>query len=629
MAEEQIEISISLDDGSVRQGFARIQKAGDSTAESLAKSFAGVNKAILAAAAAYFSFRAATQILNRAVDAASAQEDAINRLNNALRLSGQFTEAASRSFQDLATELQRTTRFEDDQVISLSALAVNYSKTVKGAQDLTKAAIDLATATGVDVETALKQLGSTLSGVTGTLGKTVPVVKSLTDEQLKAGEAIRIVSERFRGAAAGDVDTFSGRVTQLANNFGDLFEEIGKFITGSPALRNAIGAVSSIFGDLASSIAGARGNKDFLRGPIEALIEFGNAVIKYIARPLEVAFQISDSLVRVLNTGFRAIIVIVSFLGDIVQSLVKQITNLGLAIIGTITRSRDLARSLVDSSEKLGEVNFSTTAKNFLALQDAATGAANAVNGFGTATPVSDAAAAALNKVKTSLDNVKASANDAVAGAVNVIPSFSELFGIAKTEFGLFQESLKKLTFEEEKKKIEDLKQSFKQLGVEGRNALGQGIGAGFAQFGQALVKGENAVEAFAKAFIGAIGQQAIASGTRFILEGLAYLVVPGFQGVGGAMIAAGSALAAFGGVLSALGPSASPTAGGAAGASGQLQQQPSLVADEDALLNQADQQRVTVNIQGDVLDSRESGLRIVELIQDAFDTQGAQVRVT
>jgi hypothetical protein len=32
------------------------------------------------------------------------------------------------------------------------------------------------------------------------------------------------------------------------------------------------------------------------------------------------------------------------------------------------------------------------------------------------------------------------------------------------------------------------------------------------------------------------------------------------------------------------------------------------------------------VNIQGDVLDSRETGLRIVEILQDAFDTDGARV---
>jgi len=156
------------------------------------------------------------------------------------------------------------------------------------------------------------------------------------------------------------------------------------------------------------------------------------------------------------------------------------------------------------------------------------------------------------------------------------------------------------------------------------RKGFASGLGAGFAAFGAALAKGENALDAFLKSFLGALGQMMIQQGTAFILQGLGFSVIPGLQASGGTLIATGAALAVAGGALTAVSGGSTSTSGGAGGGEAiGLAGTP-----EDLTTLQAEERlepstHIAVNIQGDVLDSEESGTRIVQLINDAFDRSG------
>ena len=176
-------------------------------------------------------------------DAAIVQENAINNLNTALKLSGDFTETASQDFQKFASELQNVSTQGDETTLELLALSKSFDTTNEGAKKLTLAATELGAATGQDANNALKQLGKTLGGSLGRLGDQIPQLKEFTAEQLKAGAAIDLVIERFGGAASAQIQTFGGSVTQLKNSFGDLLEEIGFTLTKSPELIAAIGGI--------------------------------------------------------------------------------------------------------------------------------------------------------------------------------------------------------------------------------------------------------------------------------------------------------------------------------------------------------------------------------------------------
>lgn len=170
---------------------------------------------------------------------------------------------------------------------------------------------------------------------------------------------------------------------------------------------------------------------------------------------------------------------------------------------------------------------------------------------------------------------------------------------------------------------------NFKRIGASMLSGLGGAAGAAFSALGKALAKGQNGLEAFASAFLASIGEMAVQLGTNFILTGIAYAFsgVAEFQAKSAPLIAAGAALATFGGLLSGLtggaGSGSSAAVGGGTGVSSTP------VADVDLSEIEAEKKsRVTVNIQGDVLDTRDTGLRIVELIQEAFDTNGAVATV-
>jgi len=175
---------------------------------------------------------------------------------------------------------------------------------------------------------------------------------------------------------------------------------------------------------------------------------------------------------------------------------------------------------------------------------------------------------------------------------------------------------------------IKSLEQQIVKFGKSAKIALANGLGQGFAAVGRALVEGTNALDAFLGAFLSQIGQAMIAQGTQFILTGIGYQFIPGFQGIGAGLIGAGAALAVAGGALSAVAGSISkPSTSGAGGA--QADTAATTIGVDDSIVGEQEERKpkITINIQGDVLDSDQTGLRIVELINKSVDDSSVQIR--
>lgn len=178
---------------------------------------------------------------------------------------------------------------------------------------------------------------------------------------------------------------------------------------------------------------------------------------------------------------------------------------------------------------------------------------------------------------------------------------------------------------------VERLRQRVAALGMQIRNNLVRGVGNAFAAVGKALVKGQNAFDAFGKAILGAFGGIAIQLGQFYLLLGTAQLFTPGGQASGAAQIAAGIGLTILGGALQAIGggggaPAATtPTAaGGAAPTSPDFgaPQGPDFGAIEDG------EQRAQVNliVQGNILDRRESGVELFDSLIEAANANGIEL---
>lgn len=186
---------------------------------------------------------------------AAIQEDAINDLNVALKGTGTFTEAASQDFQKFASSLQQSSTFGDEAILSMAALGVQMAKlSGQDLKDATEAALNMASALNIDLNTAMTLVAKSATDNGSGLKRYGVVVEKGATQQQTLANAISAVNDKFSGAAAGKIKTYSGAVQQAQNSYGDMLEEIGKVITQSPALTSVIGAASKQFSVLGKFI---------------------------------------------------------------------------------------------------------------------------------------------------------------------------------------------------------------------------------------------------------------------------------------------------------------------------------------------------------------------------------------
>jgi hypothetical protein len=167
----------------------------------------------------------------------------------------------------------------------------------------------------------------------------------------------------------------------------------------------------------------------------------------------------------------------------------------------------------------------------------------------------------------------------------------------------------------------------FQELGKQSFATLGQGVGKAFNNFGAALKSGADAGKAFESAIGDTIAGVASQFGDLFIQTGIGKLAMSyGADATGYTMIAAGAALKLLVGMSGAGGSTASSAASDGGGGIASTPTTTTDLTPTQDLERAAATTGVSVVIQGDVLDSQESGSRIVNLINEAFSHKGVVI---
>jgi TP901 family phage tail tape measure protein len=261
-----------------------------------------------------------------------------------------------------------------------------------------------------------------------------------------------------------------------------------------------------------------------------------------------------------------------------------------------------------------------------------------------------DALQAKLNTAQKSISGFAQESGEALETNLDSLKSnFTGIFSLEGTE-------TVNLFFDNIEQKVLDLKTAidegnpFLSLGEQLKKALKEsgvalnetkkksfdfaaGVGAAFSSTIQSMVNlargAEGGVKALGKAMLGTIGDLAIQIGTFLVTAGIGKLALEVLPG--GAVIAAGAGLIAFGALLKSfsggeggLAAGAPATAGGGGVFASQEAGDTSPAASEEI---EGPSTAVNLTIQGDVLDSQETGLRITQILNDAFDKQGVVIR--
>lgn len=579
--DSRIQVVIELDDGSVKQGFIRMEKAAEESASSISKFFQRAGSfatGILLEKAFTNLFSTIKAGFTESINAAREQENAINRLSNSLATAGTFSKQALNEFVALADEIERTTTIQDDQALSLAALARNYTRTNEQAKELTKASIDLSAQLGIGLESAAQAIGSTFSGVVPrSLAKTVQGLKELSVDQLKAGAGLELIAQRFKGAAENEVRTFSGALAQLKNSFNGLQEDFGNLVIKSPAVLAVFKVIKDTINSLKATLTSFNaGDKDIFKPIILSAVNLGQALNTFIVIPFKITF---DAVTIIVNTFARLFV-----------SIVGKIAGTASQLAGFFAPDSELFFKLKAFNEQ-SKVAFDELGAS---SQKASDNIRNAFSG-------EDTASLFLKNIRTEVE--------ATSGAMLALGENTKN-GAKQSEDALSSLAL-----------------TAQQLGQIVSTAIRNSISKSIQLVVQNIAAGKNAFAGLLKTIGGIFGDMLITIGETVLLAGIGMEAIRNsIVGLtGGPAIFAGIALIAAGALLKALSggggeSTAVPTTAASGGGS------TTTPINEPAVIDEKSQQRVVVNIQGDVLDSRESGLRIVELINDAFDTQGAQV---
>ncbi|MBI4430711.1 MAG: phage tail length tape measure family protein [Candidatus Omnitrophica bacterium] len=245
--ERELEIKLLLSD---KEALSRLKGALDSIEGESKKAAGGFIAGWKQTAAAIGGVIVAAEGLRRfmgaAIDAAIQQEDAINRLNVALKNQGTFTDELSLRYQDMANRLQASTRFSDEAINTIQQRLVAIGNVgPESMERVTKATLDFATATGTDLVTAAEMMAKAADGDTKTLERWIGKIDASIPKSERFVIALDLMNQKFGGAAQADVNTFGGAVAQLSNTWGEFLEQIGNIVVKSPEAIKAIQELNS------------------------------------------------------------------------------------------------------------------------------------------------------------------------------------------------------------------------------------------------------------------------------------------------------------------------------------------------------------------------------------------------
>lgn len=220
------------------------KKALDEANQSVNKAIGGINQQsnpvnaltskLKGLVGAYLSIRGAQAVFNgimQSTEAYRQQERAIAQLNTTLSNAGVYSAQYSEHIQALASEIQNYSNYGDEAIIKAQALGQSFIGQTKITDELTRAVVDFASATGMDLEQAFTLVGKSIGSSTNALGRYgVELQKGMSDSQ-KMDAIQKQLAERYTGSA----ESMANVSVQLKNAVGDLSEAFGRSL--DPAVK--------------------------------------------------------------------------------------------------------------------------------------------------------------------------------------------------------------------------------------------------------------------------------------------------------------------------------------------------------------------------------------------------------
>ena len=165
-----------------------------------------------------------------------------------------YNNVFSKQYNDLknyASELQNATVHGDEFLMEQMAMGINMGISSDKIKEATKAAIGLAECYKMDVKTSMQIVARANHGQTSMLTRFGIVLDDSMNKQEKFNALLKMGAEGFK-IAEEKAKTLGGRLQQQGNTWGDLKEEIGRFLGNLFRFKELSEWFRDLFGNIAN-----------------------------------------------------------------------------------------------------------------------------------------------------------------------------------------------------------------------------------------------------------------------------------------------------------------------------------------------------------------------------------------
>lgn len=214
-----------LTQGDAKQATAELEKLKKS-GEGATSMFGGLKAGALAALAA---IGGGTAFIKESIDAFLEQEQAIAKLNAALKSTAQFTPELSEEMIALSEAMAQASLYADDAILNVIAKLTAAGAKKEDIARLTQAVLDLSTLMDRDLNRATQAFTLALNGEVGALKAAGVQLDETTTATQQFNSALEQIEKKAGGQAQEAVKGLAGEVNQLAKDWDAAKEASGGF----------------------------------------------------------------------------------------------------------------------------------------------------------------------------------------------------------------------------------------------------------------------------------------------------------------------------------------------------------------------------------------------------------------
>lgn len=184
-----------------------------------------------------------TAIAGTSLYAWGQQEEALQRMESALKNSGLSVDQYSAKFQELASNIQKFTIVGDETILKNEQFALSMGVSAENMEWVQRGAVALQEALGVNLTEATKKLAGALQGNMEPFNELIPEMRNASTESEKLAILNQKLSDYWQ-VAREKAETFNGALQQAKNAIGDAGEEMGKVL--APAIISLANSVKGL-----------------------------------------------------------------------------------------------------------------------------------------------------------------------------------------------------------------------------------------------------------------------------------------------------------------------------------------------------------------------------------------------